>query len=189
MNERIKDYLGHEEKVLWDGKAESFQAMDKTHKNYYTRRSIIVAVISVAIIAAYFYSAVSSGAGIKWGVVLVLIAIAAFALVSPVLDVRKLRKCCYVLTNEKLILVTPSDVRSVALSSIPTAKMSVDEDGHKSLLCGPDAEKLPACKRRVATLTGALLDQQSSMCDRFVFYAVNDPEGLKKAAHGYLTIA
>ena len=189
MNERIKDYLGHDEKVLWNGQAEDFQAMDKTHKNYYIRRGVIVAIISVAVIAAYFISAVSSGAGIKWGVAVVLVAVAAFALVSPVLDVRKLRKCYYVLTNEKLILVTPSDVRSVVLSSIPTAKMAVDEDGHKSLLCGPDAEKLSPCKRRVATLTGALLDQNSSMCDRFVFYAVNDPEGLKKAAAGYLTIA
>lgn len=188
MNEKIKEYLGHEEKVLWSGQAENFQAMDKTHKSYYTRRSIIVAVISVAIIAAYFYSAVSSGAGIKWGVAVVLVAVAAFALVSPVLDIRKLRKCCYVLTNEKLMLITPSDVRSVALASIPTAKISVDEDGHKSLLCGPDAEKLPAFKRRVATLNGAQLDQQSNMCDRFVFYAVNDPAGLKKAAAGYLTI-
>ena len=62
MNERIKEYLGHEEKVLWSGQAENFQAMDKTHKSYYTRRSLIVAVISVVIIAAYFYSAISSGA-------------------------------------------------------------------------------------------------------------------------------
>lgn len=189
MNERIKDYLGHGEKVLWTGQAEDFQPMDKTHKNYYTRRSIIVALVSVAIIAAYFISAVNSGAGIKWGVVIVLVAVAVYAVVSPVLDIKKLRKCSYVLTTDKLILVTPSDVRSVALSSIPTAKLALDEDGHKSLLCGPDADKLSACKRRVATLTGALLDQQSSMCDRFVFYAVNDPEGLKKAAAGYLTIA
>ena len=36
MNERIKEYLGHEEKVLWSGQAENFQAMDKTHKSYYT---------------------------------------------------------------------------------------------------------------------------------------------------------
>ena len=60
MNERIKDYLGHEEKVLWNGQAEDFQAMDKTHKNYYIRRGIIVAIISVAVIAAYFISAISA---------------------------------------------------------------------------------------------------------------------------------
>ena len=189
MKEKIKDSLEPGEEILWSAQPAAFKALDKTHKNYYTRRSIIAAVVTLAIIAVYLYSAISSGAGIKWGVVVVLVAVGVYAVVSPVLDVNKLRKCAYVLTNEKLILVTPSDVRSVALSSIPTAKLAVDEDGHKSLLCGPDAEKLAPCKRRVATLTGALLDQQNSMCDRFVFYAVNDPEGLKKAAAGYLTIA
>lgn len=189
MNERIKDYIGHGEEILWSGRSENFEAMDKTHKNYYLRRGIIIAVIALALIALYIPTAISTGAGIKVGVILVLLAVGIYAVISPVLDVKKLRKTEYVLTNEKLIIVSPSDVRSVALSSIPTAKLAKDEDGHTSLLCGPDADKLAACKRRVATLTGALLDQDSSMCDRFVLYAVNDVAGLKKAASGYLTIA
>ncbi len=188
MKERLKDYLEHGEEVLWSGKPENFDTADKTHKSYYTRRSIIVAIISVAIIVAYLYTAISTGAGIKYGVVVVLVAVAIYALVSPVLDIKKMRKCEYVLTNEKILLVTPSDVRSVKLSSVPTAKVFTDEDGHKSLLCGPDAESLPAFKLRIATLTGAIMNQDTNMCDRFVLYAVNDMDGLKKAAAGYLTI-
>ena len=42
---------------------------------------------------------------------------------------------------------------------------------------------------RVATLSGALMDQDSSMCDRFVLYGISDTDSLKKAATGYLTIA
>ena len=105
------------------------------------------------------------------------------------LDVRKLRKMEYVLTNEKLMLVTPSDVRSVKLSAIPTARMASDADGHWSLLCGPDCDSLAPCKRRVATLTGAILDQDSMMCDRFVMYGIDDVQGLRAAAVGHLTIA
>ena len=87
------------------------------------------------------------------------------------------------------MLVSPGDVRSVKLSSIPTAKIVGDEDGQLSLLCGPLAEKLPAFKRRVITLSGAMLEQSSGMCDRFVLYAIGDVQGLRKAAEGYLTIA
>lgn len=189
MNERIKDYLGHDEKVLWSGRAEAFQAMDKTHKNYYTRRSIIAIAVTLIVVALYIISAINSGAGIKSGVLVVLLAVGVYTVISPILDVNKLAKCEYILTDDKLMLVTPSDVRSVKLSSIPTAKFSTDEDGHWSLLCGPDAEKLAPQKRRVATLSGALLDQDSSMCDRFVLYAVNDVAGLRKASVGYLSIA
>lgn len=189
MEERIKDNLVQGEEILWSSRPAAFQPMDKTHKSYYIRRSIIVAVVSVAILSAYFYSAIATSAGIKWGVVAVLLAVALYSLVSPVLDINRLRKCSYVLTNENLFLVTPSDVRSVKLSSIPTARLAKDEDGLSSLLCGPLADKLPAFKRRVATLSGALVDQDSSMCDRFVLYGISDTDSLKKAATGYLTIA
>ena len=168
MEERIKDNLVQGEEILWSSRPAAFQPMDKTHKSYYIRRSIIVAVVSAVILAAYFYSAIATSAGIKWGVVAVLLAVALYSLVSPVLDINRLRKCSYVLTNENLFLVTPSDVRSVKLSSIP--------------------DKLPAFKRRVATLSGALMDQDSSMCDRFVLYGISDTDSLKKAATGYLTI-
>ena len=189
MTEKIKDYLEHDEKVLWSGKPEAFDSADKTHKTYYARRSIWVAVVAIAVIAAYLYAAITTEAGIKAGVIVVLVAVSIYAFVSPALDIRKLRKCEYVLTNEKLILVTSSDVRSVKLSSIPTAKVFTDQDGHCSLLCGPDADALPAHKLRVSTLTGAITNQDTGMCDRFVFYAVDDMAGLKKAAEGYLTIA
>ncbi len=189
MDELIKGSLTQGEEILWSGKPADFQPMDKTHKSYYIRRSIIVAVVSAALLAAYFYSASATGAGIKWGVVAVLLAVAVYSLVAPIFDIKRLRSCSYVLTNENLFLVTPSDVRSVKLSSIPTARLAKDEDGLSSLLCGPLADKLPAFKRRVATLSGALVDQDSSMCDRFVLYGIGDTESLKKAAEGYLTIA
>lgn len=189
MEERLKDYLGHDEKIIWTGRPETFTPMDSTHKNYYIRRSIIVAVISILLIAIYIPLSISTGAGVKPGVLIVVVAVAVFAFVSPVLDNRKLAKMEYVLTNEKLLIVSSSEVRSVKLSAIPTAHIAADADGHSSLLCGPDCDKLPAHKRRVATLTGAVLDQDSMMCDRFVMYAVNDVKGLRKASVGLLTIA
>ena len=189
MKERLKDYLEHGEEILWHGRAEQFEAMDKTHKAYYIRRGVIAAAVLILLIALYIPTAIKTGAGIKPGVVIVIAAAGLYGVFSPFLDVRKLRKMEYVLTNEKLMLVTSGDVRSVKLSAIPTARMASDDDGHWSLLCGPDCDSLAPCKRRVATLAGAILDQDSMMCDRFVMYGVDDVQGLRAASVGHLTIA
>lgn len=189
MKEKLKDYLERGEEILWHSRAEQFEAMDRTHKAYYIRRGVIAAAILILLLAFYIPTAIKTGAGVKLGVVIVIVAAGIYGICSPMLDVRKLRKMEYVLTNEKLMLVTPSDVRSVKLSAIPTARMASDADGHWSLLCGPDCDSLAPCKRRVATLTGAILDQDSMMCDRFVMYGVDDVQGLRAAAVGHLTIA
>ena len=189
MKERLKDYLEHGEEILWQGRTEAFETMDRTHKAYYLRRGIIAAVVTVLLIALYIPTAMKTGAGVKTGVVVVVAAAGLYGVCSPFLDVRKLRRMEYVLTNEKLLLVTSNDVRSVKLSAIPTARMASDADGHWSLLCGPDCDSLAPCKRRVATLAGAILDQDSMMCDRFVMYGVDDVQGLRAASVGHLTIA
>ena len=189
MKERLKDYLEHDEQILWHGRTAAFEAMDGTHKAYYIRRGIIAAVVTVLLIALYIPTAIKTGAGVKLGVVIVIVAAGIYGICSPFLDVRKLRKMEYVLTNEKLMLVTPSDVRSVKLSAIPTARLAGDDDGHWSLLCGPDCDKLAPCKRRAATLSGAILDQDSMMCDRFVMYGVDDVQGFRSAAVGHLSLS
>ena len=189
MKERLKDYLEHDEEILWYGRAEQFAAMDKTHKAYYIRRGVIAAAVLILLLALYIPTAIKTGAGVKPAVMVVIVAAGIYGICSPMLDVQKLRKMEYVLTNEKLMLVASGDVRSVKLSAIPTARMASDADGHWSLLCGPDCDSLAPCKRRVATLTGAILDQDSMMCDRFVMYGVDDVQGLRAASVGHLTIA
>ena len=189
MKEKLKDYLAHDEEILWHGCVDFFETMDKTHKAYYTRRGIIAATVLILLIALYIPTAIRTGAGVKPGVVAVLAAAGLYSVFSPILDARKLRKMEYVLTSEKLMLVTSGDVRSVKLSAIPTARLASDADGHWSLLCGPDCDTLAPCKRRVATLSGAILDQDSMMCDRFVMYGIDDVQGLRSASVGHLTIA
>lgn len=189
MKERLKDYLSHGEEILWNSRPETFEIMDKTHKKAYTLRGVISVLVTLVLIVAYILLAIANSAGIKAGVIVVLVIAGAYLVVSPFLDSKKLGKSVdYVLTNEKLIIVTPSDARSVKLDAIPVAKLSTDEDGHTSLLCGEDALELSASKRRGATLTGALLNQDTMICERFVMYAIADVAGLKKAAVGYLTI-
>ena len=189
MKERLKDYLEHDEEILWYGRAEQFAAMDKTHKAYYIRRGVIAAAVLILLLALYIPTAIKTGAGVKPAVVVVIVAAGIYGICSPMLDVQKLRKMEYVLTNEKLMLVASGDVRSVKLPAIPTARLARDADGHWSLLCGPDCDSLAPCKRRVATLSGAILDQDSMMCDRFVMYGIDDVQGFRSAAVGHLSLS
>ena len=92
MKERLKDYLTHDEQILWHGRTEAFEAMDGTHKAYYIRRGIIAAVVAALLIALYIPPAMKSGAGVKPGIVVVMAAAGLYAVCSPFLDVRKLRK-------------------------------------------------------------------------------------------------
>ena len=60
MKEKIKDSLEPGEEILWSAQPAAFKALDKTHKNYYIRRSIIVAIAALAVFAAYLYAAISA---------------------------------------------------------------------------------------------------------------------------------
>ena len=51
MKERLKDYLEHGEEILWHGRVEQFEAMDRTHKAYYIRRGVIAAAILILLLA------------------------------------------------------------------------------------------------------------------------------------------
>lgn len=189
MKEKLKDYLEPGEEILWHGRTEPLVAMDQTHKRYYLRRGTIIALALIVLEILYISTAMKTGAGIKPAVAIVIAAAGLFGVFSPWLDVRKLRKMEYVLTTEKLLLVTSGDVRSVRLSAIPTARLDSDADGHWSLLCGPDCDKLALCKRRGAVLSDAILDQDSMMCDRFVMYGIDDVQGLRSASVGHLSIS
>ena len=83
MKERLKDYLEHGEEILWHGRAEQFEAMDKTHKAYYIRRGVIAAAVLILLIALYIPTAIKTGAGIKPGVVIVIAAAGLYGVFSP----------------------------------------------------------------------------------------------------------
>ena len=92
MKEKLKDYLEHGEEILWHSRAEQFEAMDRTHKAYYIRRGVIAAAILILLLAFYIPTAIKTGAGVKLGVVIVIVAAGIYGICSPMLDVRKLRK-------------------------------------------------------------------------------------------------
>ena len=115
-------------------------------------------------------------------------ACGVFLIVRGLLDASKIRKRMqYAITDKRLIILTDSD-KSVEYSAISAAKLDRDEDGHTSLLCGEDAIKAKPWKRRAATLSGAITDDNTGMCERFVMYALPDADKVKETLKPFLPL-
>lgn len=188
MEELLKESLREDEKLLWSGRPEAFETLDKTHKSPFIRRGIITAVVTVALCVAYVILVRAKEAPVKPAVLVIVAACGIFIILRGLLDASKIRKrACYAITDKRLIILTDS-AKSVEYSAINVAKLDRDEDGHTSLLCGRDAIKMKPWKRRVAVLSGAITDADTGQCDRFVMYALPDADKVKEILKPYLPL-
>lgn len=188
MEELLKESLREDEKLLWSGRPEAFETLDKTHKSPFIRSGIIAAVVTIALCVAYVILAKAKDVPLKPAVLVIVAACGIFIIVRGLLDASKIRKrTSYVITDKRLLILTDS-ARSVEYSAINVAKLDRDEDGHTSLLCGEGAIKMKPWKRRVAVLSGAITDDDTGMCERFVLYALPDADKIKEILKPYLPL-
>lgn len=188
MEELLKESLREDEKLLWSGRPEAFETLDKTHKSPFIRRGIITAVVTVALCVAYVILVRAKEAPVKPAVLVIVAACGIFIILRGLLDASKIRKrACYAITDKRLIILTDS-AKSVEYSAINVAKLDRDEDGHTSLLCGEDAIKARPWKRRAAVLSGAITNENTGMCERFVMYALPDADKIKEILKPYLPL-
>ena len=175
------------ESVLWSGKPERFTILDATNKPVFLFRTILCAVICIVAELLYVVPVISSGAGIKWGFVAVIIIACA---ASPVLFLTrslKLRKMIYAATNQRLIIVS-DQVKAIEYRRIPICAFRKDADGHTTLLCGDKATKSKPGRWRELTFFANANNDRVSPCEKFAFYAVEKPEKLRSVLNGKLYI-
>lgn len=188
MEELLKESLREDEKLLWSGRPEAFETLDKTHKSPFIRSGIITAVVTIALCMAYVILAKAKEAPLKPAVLVIVAACGIFIIVRGLLDASKIRKrTSYVITDKRLLILTDS-AKSVEYSAISASKLDRDEDGHTSLLCGEDAIKARPWKRRAAALSGAITNENTGMCERFVMYALPDADKIKEILKPYLPL-
>ena len=188
MEELLKESLREEEKLLWSGRPEPFEPLDKTHKSPFIRSGIITALVTIAICVAYVILTGINNAPLKPAVLVIVAACGIFIILRGLLDASKIRKrALYAITDKRLLILTDS-AKSVEYSAISAAKLDRDEDGHTSLLCGEDAIKAKPWKRRAATLSGAITDDNTGMCERFVMYALPDADKVKETLKPFLPL-
>ena len=188
MEDMLSSVLETGEEVLWKGKPEAFATLDKTHKPVIVKGEIIKIVVSLALIIAYIVTVNNSGAGVKPGVIVIILAILAYALASPFLHANTLRrKVEYVITNQRLITIK-DDAKGIEFDKIKVAELKTDEDGHTTLLCGPSSVKAETDKWRGDAALGLRLDADTLDCDALTWYAIPNAKEAEVLLKKYLPI-
>ena len=183
MDDILATVLHKDEKILWEGKAEPFVTLDRTHKQAYLKKAVITLAVSLTLAVLYFMVVAEINPVIPAAILLV----AGYICLKPILDARKLRRARYLITTERLVLITDEVVNAV-YSDIPVATVRKDADGHSSLLCGRRAIAIPPEQRRNYAVTGAIFDMDTKICDSLIFYAISDAEKVKEILRPYLTV-
>ena len=187
MDELLKASLEPGEKILWQGAPEPFRLLDKSNTGSFLKEICTCLLGGAAIAAEYWFFSGRRALPIEllW-IVLLLVAVPVCFLIS---DALKLRRTKYYVSNRRLAVVNNA-VKDVALFRIQEASLKQDSCGHATLLCGGKALRGPASSYRARTVLGLdALDGDDTVCDSFAFYAVTQPEELKKALSGVLPLA
>lgn len=178
MDEELKKQLEEGESVLWNGAPEKFETMDKTYKPVIVRKGIICAAIAVVITAAYLLAVKGTG-NFKLGVEAIVLAACVLAAVSGFSDARKIRKQEYCITDKRLLWKS-ENVHSIPFSAIKDYRFEKDDDGHTTLLIGEETIKAKKSKWRVSAASPLIINEDSGICERAVFYAIPNAAQFKK---------
>lgn len=189
MEDKLNAELLEGEKLLWSGRPEKFETLDLTHKQPFIKKTAITALIAAALLAAYIVFAVSRGIALSWALIVLIAVCAAAAPIGFFSSASKLRKEVFYAVTDKRLLIIREEARSVKYENVKTAVLKTDADGHVSLVFGSKAQKAKPFSWRNAALFGRFHeDSGEDECDLMAFYAVPDPEGLKRALSPYITI-
>ena len=171
MEEQLREHLLEGEQLLWTGRPESFDTLDKTNKTPMIAGIIIKILITVGFLALYIPSAQESGKVLP-GLIVIVLLFAAFALINPFLVVRKLRKkTIYGLTDQRILRAGEYD-QAIPYERIKSAVLRTDKDGHTSLLCGPRAVNLKPWKWRGEAEASFINNPDDPEAARVIFYAI-----------------
>lgn len=181
MDEQLKTILASDEKLLWSGKPESFETIDKTNKPIFAKKLIIALAVAVVLTVGYFILAAKNETDIKWALLVFVWIVCALPPINVFKDAKDLRnKASYVLTDRRYITLIGT-VKEVEIDKCGKVYFVTDADGHTSLVTGMDGEKNLKTNLREAAVVGASMDTESNKCDRYVMYAVDDVKGLREA--------
>lgn len=185
MIEKLNEQLQEGEQLLWSGKP-AFKALGKTLKGYYLAKTVVVLAALIGFFAYYAKIIAAGQTGFKVSVLVVMGALGGVALAMEWLDVGKMKKTVYGITDRRLIAVVENSVHSVAYDKIKEYKFDTDKDGQVSLLIGKSAMSARAKNHRTNAIFGTRMTDDGSACDRFVFYAIPEADKVEKLMKKYV---
>ena len=187
MEKQLREQLLDNEQLLWTGRPEPFDTLDKTNKTSIIVGLVIKALVTLGLLLVFFISGKNSG-GVQWGVIICILAIGAYAILSPFLIARRLRgKTIYGLTDKRVIRSGAMD-NAVPYERIKKAVPRTDKDGHTSLLCGSRACDLKPRQWRGEADAAFINNNGEPEASRVILYALPMDDALKSLLNQYLPI-
>jgi len=179
MEQKLNDILVDGEKLLWSGKPE-FKSLGETHKNFYAGKVVVVAFALIAFFMYYFIGVKEGTIPFKAAVLVIMGVVAAVPLALEWLDVQKMNKTVYAVTDKRLISLVDTAVNTLTYDLIREYKFAEDADGQVSLVCGCDMMKKSPRTYRASAVYGLRMKDDHSECERFVMYAIPEADKVKK---------
>ena len=185
MNDKLDEYLQDGEQLLWSGKP-AMKMLDETNKDVYAVKAVLTVFGAVAFLM-YYMLGVTAGTIPFKAAVLVLLAVLVGVLLAPDwMDVGKLNKAVYAVTDRRLIVMVNGAVHAVAYDKIDAYKFDTDAAGQTTLMCGKSGMKTRPSRRRLNTIFGLRMSDDGSVCDRFVMYGIPEADKVEKLLKKYV---
>lgn len=189
MEDRIKGILHNGESLLWTGEADRVVTLNRTYGKNFRNNLIIVIIAFIALMVFYAFLCHRNNVDINWIIVVMFGLICAIPIINIFTEATQISKALYLATDSRLIIVV-DEAKDIEYEKIHSAAFKTDEDGQITLLCGDRALKSKPHTWRSASILGNLVSQseEEGPCQSFAFYAVNDPEGLRKVLENKINV-
>ena len=188
MEKQLREHLWEDEQLLWSGCPESFETLDRTNKKSILVGLVIKVLVALGILVLLFISSQQNGKNVSPAVIVIYLAFAAYAIMTPFLVARHLRRnTIYGLTDKRVIRSGQSD-QAVPYERIKSAVLRTDDDGHTSLLCGSRAYNLKPCKWRGEADAAFINGSEEPEAERVILYALPMDSRLEELLKKYLPL-
>lgn len=185
---RVREKLQDGEEILWTGKAEKGRIMTRLYTPVYLRNILISYGFFGFIAVICVLDNIKSGQPVDLIPPLLMLAFGSVVPLAGIADAVRAHKLQYAATDRRLFSLGREAVNSVPYVSIHEALLKQDSDGFTSLLCGSAGTRMKESRwRTYATMNNTTISEDQN-CEYFILYAVNDPEGLRKALKGRLNV-
>ena len=185
MKEKLNEHLYEGEQLLWSG-APSMKMLDATHSAAYGVKTVVSVFAAVAFLLYYMLGVQAGTIHFKPMVIVLLLVLVGVVLAPDWMDVGKLNKAVYGVTDRRLMTLINGNVHSVEFAKITEYKFDTDKDGQVTLMCGKSGMKARPSRRRLQTIFGTRMTDDGTAVDRFVMYGIPEADKVEALMKQYV---
>lgn len=142
-NEKLNSVLEQGETVKWSGVSQPYSLFDETRKKSTIFTLCCAAAWAVLTMGGYYAVTASSGAEVKLGVMLFLLATALLIIWMPISDKGKVKKLLYAVTDKRVLIVSKENTNQGAMSfaNIDAVRVDKGDNGNCHVMVGSSVFK------------------------------------------------